>query len=80
MQECTLHRFEGDSCMQVVVRIRPLNARELGMGDTEVVTVSEEDVQNILVGLLGSACALVRRPHTGFCGCGLPARGSRTAA
>ena len=48
--------------MQVVVRIRPLNARELGMSDAEVVTVSEEDVQNILVGL--RACTLAHMAHT----------------
>ena len=58
-----LHCTEKGRCAQVVVRIRPLNARELGMGDTEVVTVSEEDVQNILVGVpyWGPACTLVER-------------------
>lgn len=48
---------DGARCMQVVVRIRPLNARELGMGDTEVVTVSEEDVQSVLVGF--TPCSLM---------------------
>jgi hypothetical protein len=46
------HDWEGNSshvgCMlQVAVRLRPLNAREVAQGETEAVTVSHEDPHSL---------------------------------
>ena len=49
------HDWEGNlshvGCMlQVAVRLRPLNAREMTQGETEAVTVSHEDPHSLEVG------------------------------
>ena len=66
---CRVQRQIWRMCAQVVVRVRPRNAREMGNNDPEVVRVDEDDPRCLLVrGFLSIYFAVCKSP----CNCQTP--------